>query len=100
LIPGYHPGRMHGFWGVFWLAVILKIPIVALLLIVWWAVRQPPVPEAEQDDGSGGSRRDPHPRNRPPHLPRRGPHGDPQPTPPERVRVSRRGPRVPDEPGR
>ena len=91
---------MLGFWGVFWLAVILKIPIVALLTIVWWAVRQPPVPEAEQDDGSGGSRRDPHPRNQPPHLPRRGPHGDPQPTPPERVRVSRRGPRVPDEPGR
>ena len=78
---------MHGFWGVFWLAVILKIPIVALLTIVWWAVREPPVPEAEQDDGSGGSRRDPHPRNRPPHLPRRGPHGDPLPFPPPRTRT-------------
>ena len=35
LIPGYHPAQMHGFWGVFWLAVILKIPIVALLTLVW-----------------------------------------------------------------
>ncbi|MBA3262680.1 MAG: hypothetical protein H0T69_09485, partial [Thermoleophilaceae bacterium] len=56
---------MHGFWAVFWLAVILKIPIVALLGIVWWAVRQPPVPEADLEDGGGGSRRDPHPRSRP-----------------------------------
>jgi hypothetical protein len=86
---------MHGFWGVFWLAVILKIPIVALLTIVWWAVREPPVPEAEREDGSGGSRRNPHPRNRPPHPPRRGPHADPPAAPPERVRVTQRGPRVP-----
>src|SRR3954470_6534459 len=59
---------MHGFWGVFWLAVILKIPIVALLWLVWYAVRQPPVPEAEQDD-SGGSRRGAHPRTPPPPAP-------------------------------
>jgi hypothetical protein len=87
---------MHGFWGVFWLAVILKIPIVALLWLVWYAVRQPPVPEAEQDD-SGGSRRRPHPRGRPPHPPRRGPHAEPPPAPPERVRVTHRGPRVPGQ---
>jgi len=91
---------MHGFWGVFWLAVILKIPIAALLTLVWWAVREPPVPEADPDDGEGGSPRDPHPRARPPHAPRRGPHGDPQPTPPDRVRVARRVPRVPDQPDR
>ena len=42
---------MSGFWGVFWLAVVLKIPIVALLLIVWWAIREPPVPEADEDEG-------------------------------------------------
>jgi hypothetical protein len=86
---------MHGFWGVFWLAVILKIPIVALLTIVWWAVRNPPVPEAEHEDDGGGSGRRPHPRGRPPHPPRRGPHGDPLPVPPDRVRVARHGPRVP-----
>ena len=87
---------MHGFWGVFWLAVILKIPIVALLALVWYAVRQPPVPEAEQDD-SGGLRRGPHPRSRPPHPPRRGPHAEPPPAAPDRVRVTHRGPRLPSE---
>lgn len=86
---------MHGFWAVFWLAVILKIPIAALLAIVWWAVRQPPVPETEHEDGGGGSRHGPHPRTRPPQPPRRGPHADPPPGPPDRVRVARRGPRVP-----
>src|SRR6266508_3818033 len=27
-------------WGFIWLMFILKIPIVALLTIVWWAVKQ------------------------------------------------------------
>ena len=80
---------MGGFWAIFWLAVILKIPIVALLWIVWWAIRQTPVEEGEDDQG-GGSDRDPRP-HRPDHPrpPRRGPHADPQPLAPARVRVSR-----------
>jgi len=86
---------MNGFWAVFWLALILKIPIVALLYLVWYAIRQPPVPEADQDDG-GGARFDPHhPRINPPQSPRRGPHADPPHAAPERVRVTTRGPRVP-----
>jgi hypothetical protein len=32
-------------WGIVWLAIALKIPIVALLYIVWWAIKDPPVPE-------------------------------------------------------
>ena len=44
---------MGGFWAVFWIAVVLKIPLVALLVIVWWAIKDPPLPEAE-DDGRGG----------------------------------------------
>jgi len=86
---------MHGFWAVFWLALILKIPIVALLYLVWYAIRNPPVPEMDQD-GGGGSRFDPHhPRINPPHSPRRGPHAEPPPGAPDRVRVTHRGPRVP-----
>jgi hypothetical protein len=86
---------MSGFWGVFWLAVVLKIPIVALLLIVWWAIRQEPVAEADDDD-RGGSDRDPrHPRNRPPHPPRRGPHREATPRSPQRVRMARLPARVP-----
>ncbi|HZN90048.1 MAG TPA: hypothetical protein VFB44_13805 [Thermoleophilaceae bacterium] len=86
---------MGGFWAIFWLAVILKIPIVALLWIVWWAIRQTPVEEGEDDQG-GGSDRDPRP-HRPghPRPPRRGPHADPQPAAPARVRVARPRRRIP-----
>jgi hypothetical protein len=87
---------MSGFWAVFWLAIILKIPIAALFMIIWWALRDPPVPEADREDGGGGSSRDPHPRIRPPQPPRRGPHTDPAPSSPSRVRVTQRGPRVPN----
>jgi len=86
---------MHGFWAVFWLAVILKIPIVALLTLVWWAVRQTPIPEGEPGDESGGSKHGPRPRMRPPQPPRRGPHADRPPAAPERTRVKRRAPRIP-----
>jgi len=86
---------MNTFWGVFWLAIVLKIPIGALLWIVWWAVKDPPLPEVG-DDGRGGSDREPwHPRGRPPHPPRRGPHRDPAPAAPQRVRVARAKPHVP-----
>lgn len=76
-------------WTFIWLMVLLKIPIVALFLIIRWAVRQ--TPESAQGDGGVG----PHPRPMPPHhpraplprLPRRGPHGDPAPSPPARVRA-------------
>jgi hypothetical protein len=78
-------------WGIVWLAVLLKLPIVALLWIVWWAIKDPPL--AEVDDGGGSGDRDPrpnpHPRGRPPHPPRRGPHGAPEPAAPARVRVAK-----------
>ena len=80
---------------MFWLILVMKIPIAALLYIVWWAIREPPVPEADAGEGGGGTRRDPHPRIRPPRPPRRGPHADPAPAGPDRVRIGKRGPRVP-----
>jgi hypothetical protein len=85
-----------GFWAVFWIAVVLKIPIVMLLWIVWWAIKDPPLAEVDER-GDGGSDRDPrpHPRRRPPHPPRRGPHADPSPASPTRVRVARGRRRVP-----
>jgi hypothetical protein len=81
-------------WTFIWLMFLLKIPIVALFLIVRWAVRQEPQP-ATGDDGGIGPRAHPHrphhPRTRPPR-PRRGPHGEPPLPSPPRVRtlVSRR----------
>lgn len=71
-------------WVFLYMFVILKIPVIAAILLVWWAVREQP--EAT-DGGHGGSRRRDHPRPRPPRPPRRGPHGDPAPPAPERVRT-------------
>jgi hypothetical protein len=65
----------------------LKIPIIALGVIVWRAIHAEPVPPedatVESDGGGGGI----HPRPRRPRPPRRGPHGDPLPQPPARVRA-------------
>src|SRR3954464_13717598 len=104
LSEGPDPGTirpMQGFWAVFWLAVVLKIPIFALLYLVYWAIKQSDV-EAEPADDGGGSDRHGHgprhpppqpppprppPRPRPPKPPRRGPHAVPPPPPPKRVRA-------------
>jgi hypothetical protein len=72
---------------VFWMVVILKIPIVGLLGIVWWAIKAEPEIEPERSDGDGGTRRHRHPRGRPPRPPRRGPHAEPPPHAPARVRA-------------
>ena len=46
-----------------------------------------PGPEPEDAGGNGGSRKErPHPVPPLPRHPRRGPHGDPLPLPPPRVR--------------
>ncbi|MGH2930799.1 MAG: hypothetical protein ACRDL8_21525, partial [Solirubrobacteraceae bacterium] len=88
-------------WTFVWLFFILKIPIVALFLLVRWAVREP---DAEpSDDGGigvganrvdGGPIRPRHPHHprsprggRSPIIPRRGAHGDPMPVSPPRMRT-------------
>jgi hypothetical protein len=87
---------MSGFWAIFWLALVMKIPIALLLYLVWWAVKDPPLAEAT-DDGDGGSRRHgPGPRLPRPQPPRRGPHADPPPRAPARVRATALPARVPD----
>lgn len=79
-------------WVFVWLMLFLKIPIAALFLIVRWAVKQTPEPEAEQDGGIG-PRLSPlhphHPRGPRPRLPRRGSHGQNPPPAPARVRAPR-----------
>jgi len=76
-----------------WFAVILKIPLVLLIVCVWWAIRQEPRGDsASSDDDGGGIRRD-RDRHSPlwpfPRPPRRGPHGDPAPPAPARIRTVR-----------
>ena len=77
-------------WGFIWLMFAMKIPIVALLWIVWWAVRAKPetAPEDEGNNGEGGigDRHNP-PRPRPTPPRRRGPHGAPVAPSPPRVRA-------------
>jgi hypothetical protein len=66
---------VEGFWPIFFLLVVLKIPVLGSLWLVWWASRAEPLPDdAADDDGHRGFRRwDAQPR---PRGPRRGPHGD------------------------
>jgi hypothetical protein len=70
-----------------WMFVVLKVPIAALLALVWWAVREPePVLDVDEDDG-GSRRPEPHRGPRAPRPPRRGPHAGDPPPPPRRVRT-------------
>jgi hypothetical protein len=73
-------------WALFYMFVVLKIPIALLLYIVWWAVKEEPATDEEHDPrGGGGSK---HPRSPKPRGPRRGPHADPlPPAAPARVRA-------------
>jgi hypothetical protein len=91
--PGYDVAVSGSAWGILWLAVALKVPIIALLYIVWWAIKDPPEPVLVEDDG-GSPDRDPRPRPHPrdprPRPPRRGPHGPPEPAAPARIRVAER----------
>jgi hypothetical protein len=75
-----------------WMMVVLKIPIVALLWLVWYAIQEPePVVDDESDSG-GSDRR--HARPHRPGPPRRGgPHASPPPAPP-RVRTHARARRT------
>lgn len=80
-------------WTMFYLFVMLKLPIIAAIWLVWWAVKQEPDPNEDvRDDGGAGKRPRLHPIPRLPRTPRRGPHGEPAPVAPPRVRpLSARG---------
>ena len=76
-------------WGFIWLMLALKIPLIGLLCVVWWAIKQKPEDSSSKDDDGGIKRERIHPRKPFPRRPRRGPHGDPAPPPPSRVRTVR-----------
>jgi hypothetical protein len=59
-----------GFWPIFFLLVVLKIPVLGGIWLVWWASREPE-PEGLGDDGGGFKRNRPQPTL--PRGPRRGP---------------------------
>lgn len=76
---------MEGLWPIVFLAVILKIPILAGMYLVYYAVKA--VPEAEEDEAP--PRENDHGFRRwrcepvKPRGPRRDGHGGAQPTPGE-----------------
>jgi hypothetical protein len=76
-------------WAFIYLMLVLKIPIAALLYIVWWAIRSEPETTETSADDNGGTKARPrrHPPKPFPRRPRRGPHGDPLPLPPPRTRA-------------
>jgi len=62
---------VEGFWPIFFLMVVLKIPVFFALWLIWWA-SHPPVPdEAAEDSGGGFEHLRPLPIR--PRGPRRGP---------------------------
>jgi hypothetical protein len=67
----------------------LKIPLAGVIYIVWWAIKQEPDQPPSAGDDGGMKRQRPHPLKPFPRRPRRGPHGDPAPPPPARVRAVR-----------
>jgi hypothetical protein len=73
-------------WELIWMLVILKIPVIYLSLVVWWAVRSKPSP-IEPVLRTVLADPDPKPGWRfsrlRPRRPGRGPHG----APPRRYRT-------------
>lgn len=59
---------------MFFLLVVLKVPVVGMMYLLWWAMK-PSDDEVPAEDEPGGE--DHHRRPRPhfPRGPRRGPHG-------------------------
>jgi hypothetical protein len=79
-------------WTFFFMFVVLKIPVIALLCLVWWAVREEPS-RADEEPREPERRGPDDPRTpRRPRPPRRGPHAEPPPASPQRVRA--RGKRI------
>jgi hypothetical protein len=79
-------------WLTLWFMVILKIPILYLAWVIWWAVKDPPEQQAGQGEselGQGGDGPGWRPTRRSPlRSGRGGPHGAP-PRRGERERLAR-----------
>lgn len=75
-------------WGFIWLMLVLKIPIIALLWLVWWAIHADDQPDTSQGSDDDGGTKVRHPRSLPRRPRPRGPHGGQVLPSPARVRVT------------
>ncbi len=57
-----------------WMFLVLKIPIVAALVLIWWAVKEPE-PSSGEDGGGSLKEADTGPKPLPSSPRGRGPHG-------------------------
>jgi hypothetical protein len=64
---------VEGFWPIFFLLVVLKIPVLGALWLVWWASKPVVEPDGAEGTDDGFRRWRPEPIR--PRDPRRGPHG-------------------------
>jgi hypothetical protein len=65
---------VEGFFPILFLAVILKIPVAAMLYLVWWAFRAETQPEEAPPDSDDHRFRRFRREPKRPRGPRRGPH--------------------------
>jgi len=74
---------VEGFLPIFFLGVVLKIPVAFLLYLVWWSFKAEPEPEeAPPGNADDHEFRRFDPDGRRPRGPRRGPHApDARPLP-------------------
>ena len=73
-------------WEIIFLLLILKIPLIYLCAVIWWAIKAEPVPPEPLEPALVPAPDGPEPRpgwrfrrrSTQPSQPRRGPHGSPQ----------------------
>ncbi|MBK8294370.1 MAG: hypothetical protein IPK93_06215 [Solirubrobacterales bacterium] len=65
---------MESLWPILFMLIVLKIPVIGMIWLLYWAAQEPEVETAEDDGGNDGpGRRRPMPGF--PRGPRRNPHG-------------------------
>lgn len=68
-----YTGLMEGFWPIFFLVVVLKIPAIGMIWLLYWAATNDSGEGVLDEGEGGGGRRRPRPLR--PRGPRRDPHG-------------------------
>lgn len=79
---------MDGILPVVYFLIVLKIPVLGMIWLLWWADKENSKSEPSGDDGGSAKVRPGRPPHRP-FGPRRGPHGGGIPTSPEPAHAGR-----------
>ncbi|MBK5111560.1 MAG: hypothetical protein JJE10_09435 [Thermoleophilia bacterium] len=66
---------MEGYLPVVFLLIVLKVPVIGMIYLLWWASKPAPDAESAGDEGDGGRPERLIPGPKFPRGPRRDPHG-------------------------